>query len=144
MSNNNKVAPKIGSLHYIWHFEMLTTKMCSFIVVAVYCYFIVGTLWLLYCCFVVFLSLFFDPCYSCVIVVSSLFFDVFCFLCDPFFLCCVVLVCVVVACVVVLLLFVWLCCCCCCFVVVYYCGFDVVYSCGFIVVFVENSRPCLA
>ena len=24
MSNNNKVTPKIGSLHYIWHFEMLT------------------------------------------------------------------------------------------------------------------------
>ena len=24
MSNNDKVTPKIGSLHYIWHFEMLT------------------------------------------------------------------------------------------------------------------------
>ena len=24
MSNNNKVTPKIGSSHYIWHFEMLT------------------------------------------------------------------------------------------------------------------------
>ena len=24
MSNNEKVTPKIDSLHYIWHFEMLT------------------------------------------------------------------------------------------------------------------------
>ena len=24
MSNNNKVTPKIDSLHYIWHFKMLT------------------------------------------------------------------------------------------------------------------------
>ena len=24
MSNNDKVTPKIGSLHYIWHFKMLT------------------------------------------------------------------------------------------------------------------------
>ena len=24
MPNNDKVTPKIGSLHYIWHFEMLT------------------------------------------------------------------------------------------------------------------------
>ena len=24
MSNNDKVTPKIGSLYYIWHFEMLT------------------------------------------------------------------------------------------------------------------------
>ena len=24
MSNNDKVTPKIGRLHYIWHFEMLT------------------------------------------------------------------------------------------------------------------------
>ena len=23
MSNNNMVTPKIGSLHYIWHFKML-------------------------------------------------------------------------------------------------------------------------
>ena len=24
MSNNDKVTPRIGRLHYIWHFEMLT------------------------------------------------------------------------------------------------------------------------
>ena len=129
MSNNNKVTPKIGSLHYIWHFEMLTTKMCCFVVVVVlsfHCGYIVVVVLLFHCG----LSLFFDPCYCCVIAISSLFFDLFCFLCDPFYLCCVVVVCVVV-----LLLFVWLCCCCCCcFVVVYCCGFDVVYCCGFIVV----------
>ena len=119
MSNNNKVTPIIGSLHYIWHFEMLTTKMCCFIVVVVllfHCGYVVVVV-LLFCCG---LSLFFDLCYFCVVVISSLFFNLFWFLCDPFscvvwllfvWLCsCYLCGCVGFCCVVVLLLLV-LCCC---------------------------------
>ena len=77
---------------------MLTTKMCCFVVVVVYCYFVVGTLWLLYCCFVVVCRCFFIR----VIVVSLSFhhcFSIFFVFCVTLFSC------------VVLLLVVCLCCC---------------------------------